>query len=72
MTYIFCSSGKSLLGIMPGYIYKQGYVVLIRRLGALVYEEVFPMKDLRIEILKYFENDDETEIVMITGKIDGP
>ena len=30
------------------------------------------MKDLRIEILKYFENDDETEIVMITGKIDGP
>jgi len=57
---------------MPGYIYKQGYVVLIRRLGALVYEEVFPMKDLRIEILKYFENDDETEIVMITGKIDGP
>ena len=85
------SPGKSLLGIMPGHIYKQGNVGLIGRSGTLGYEAASQMKELGIgvstgvgiggdpingssflEILKYFENDDETEAVMIIGEIGGP
>ena len=85
------SPGKSLLGIMPGHIYKQGSVGLIGRSGTLGYEAASQMKDLGIgistsvgiggdpingssflEILKHFENDDETEAVMIIGEIGGP
>jgi malate-CoA ligase subunit alpha len=85
------SPGKSLLGIMPGHIYKQGSVGLIGRSGTLGYEAASQMKELGIgistsvgiggdpingssflEILKYFENDDETEAVMIIGEIGGP
>ena len=85
------SPGKSLLGIMPGHIYKQGSVGLIGRSGTLGYEAASQMKELEIgistsvgiggdpingssflEILKYFENDDDTEAVMIIGEIGGP
>ena len=85
------SPGKSLLGIMPGHIYKQGNVGLIGRSGTLGYEAASQMKELGIgistsvgiggdpingssflEILKYFENDDETEALMIIGEIGGP
>ncbi|MDB9933366.1 succinate--CoA ligase subunit alpha [Candidatus Thioglobus sp.] len=85
------SPGKSLLGIMPGHIYKQGNVGLIGRSGTLGYEAASQMKELGIgistgvgiggdpingssflEILKYFESDDETEAIMIIGEIGGP
>jgi malate-CoA ligase subunit alpha len=85
------SPGKSLLGIMPGHIYKQGSVGLIGRSGTLGYEAASQMKELGIgistsvgiggdpingssflEILKYFENDEETEAIMIIGEIGGP
>ena len=85
------SPGKSLLGIMPGHIYKQGNVGLIGRSGTLGYEAASQMKELGIgistgvgiggdpingssflEILKYFENDEETKVVMIIGEIGGP
>ena len=85
------SPGKSLLGIMPGHIYKQGNVGLIGRSGTLGYEAASQMKELGIgistgvgiggdpingssflEILKHFENDDETEAVLIIGEIGGP
>jgi malate-CoA ligase subunit alpha len=85
------SPGKSLLGIMPGHIYKQGHVGLIGRSGTLGYEAASQMKELDIgistsvgiggdpingssflEILKYFENDIDTEAVMIIGEIGGP
>jgi len=85
------SPGKSLLGIMPGHIYKQGHVGLIGRSGTLGYEAASQMKELDIgistsvgiggdpingssflEILKYFENDVDTEAVMIIGEIGGP
>jgi malate-CoA ligase subunit alpha len=85
------SPGKSLLGIMPGHIYKQGHVGLIGRSGTLGYEAASQMKELDIgistsvgiggdpingssflEILKYFENDIDTEAIMIIGEIGGP
>jgi|TARA_B110000259_G_scaffold79377_1_gene92968 malate-CoA ligase subunit alpha len=85
------SPGKSLLGIMPGHIYKQGNVGLIGRSGTLGYEAASQMKELGIgistsvgiggdpingssflEILKHFEDDDETEAIMIIGEIGGP
>jgi len=85
------SPGKSLLGIMPGHIYKQGRVGLIGRSGTLGYEAASQMKELDIgistsvgiggdpingssflEILKHFEDDDETQAVMIIGEIGGP
>ena len=85
------SPGKSLLGIMPGHIYKQGNVGLIGRSGTLGYEAASQMKELDIgistsvgiggdpingssflEILKHFEDDDETEAIMIIGEIGGP
>ena len=78
------SPGKSMLGIMPGHIYKKGNVGLIGRSGTLGYEAASQMKELGIgistsvgiggdpingssfvEILKHFEQDDETEAVLI-------
>ena len=44
------SPGKSLLGIMPGHIYKQGNVGLIGRSGTLGYEAASQMKELGIGI----------------------
>ena len=44
------SPGKSLLGIMPGHIYKQGSVGLIGRSGTLGYEAASQMKELGIGI----------------------
>jgi malate-CoA ligase subunit alpha len=85
------SPGKSLLGIMPGHIYKQGNVGLIGRSGTLGYEAASQMKALGIgistsvgiggdpingssflEILKHFEDDNETKAIMIIGEIGGP
>ena len=44
------SPGKTLLGIMPGHIYKQGKVGIIGRSGTLGYEAAQQMKNLNIGI----------------------
>ena len=44
------SPGKSMLGIMPGHIYKEGNVGVIGRSGTLGYEAAQQMKDLGIGI----------------------
>ncbi|MET0259413.1 MAG: succinate--CoA ligase subunit alpha [Methylobacterium sp.] len=85
------SPGKSMLGIMPGSIYKQGNVGVISRSGTLGYEAAAQMKALGIGIstsvgiggdpingssfldhLALFEEDPETEAVLIIGEIGGP
>jgi len=44
------SPGKSLLGIMPGHIYKEGKVGIIGRSGTLGYEAAQQLKNLNIGI----------------------
>ncbi|BDV33188.1 succinate--CoA ligase subunit alpha [Methylocystis iwaonis] len=44
------SPGKAMLGIMPGYIYKQGPVGLISRSGTLGYEAASQLKELGLGI----------------------
>ena len=44
------SPGKSLLGIMPGHIYKQGSVGVVSRSGTLGYEAAHQLKELGIGI----------------------
>ncbi len=44
------SPGKSMLGIMPGHIYKQGNVGIVGRSGTLGYEAADQMKELGIGI----------------------
>jgi malate-CoA ligase subunit alpha len=85
------SPGKSLLGIMPGHIYKEGNVGIIGRSGTLGYEAAQQLKDLGIgistsvgiggdpingssfkDIIEKFEEDKNTEIVLMIGEIGGP
>ena len=44
------SPGKSMLGIMPGHIYKQGSVGIVGRSGTLGYEAASQMMDLDIGV----------------------
>ena len=44
------SPGKSLLGIMPGHIYKEGSVGIVSRSGTLGYEAAYQLKELGIGI----------------------
>ena len=44
------SPGKSLLGIMPGHIYKEGKIGIIGRSGTLSYEAAQQLKNLNIGI----------------------
>lgn len=44
------SPGKSMLGIMPGHIYKQGIVGIVGRSGTLGYEAADQLKELSIGI----------------------
>ena len=44
------SPGKSMLGIMPGHIYKEGRVGIISRSGTLGYEAAQQLKDLKIGV----------------------
>jgi len=44
------SPGKSMLGIMPGHIYKAGTVGLVTRSGTLGYEAASQLKDLGIGV----------------------
>jgi malate-CoA ligase subunit alpha len=85
------SPGRSMLGIMPGHIYKRGNVGVIGRSGTLGYEAADQMRILGIgistsvgiggdpiigsshrDILKKFEEDPETEVVVMIGEIGGP
>ena len=44
------SPGKSMLGIMPGHIYKEGKIGIVSRSGTLGYEAAQQLKDLEIGI----------------------
>ena len=85
------SPGKSMLGIMPGHIYKEGRIGIISRSGTLGYEAAQQLKNLNIgvstsvgiggdpingssfrDIIEKFENDDETDAVLMIGEIGGP
>ena len=85
------SPGKSMLGIMPGHIYKEGRVGIISRSGTLGYEAAQQLKDLNIgistsvgiggdpingssfkDIIGKFEEDDETDAILMIGEIGGP
>ena len=85
------SPGKSMLGIMPGHIYKEGRIGIISISGTLGYEAAQQLKNLNIgvstsvgiggdpingssfrDILEKFEEDDETDAVLMIGEIGGP
>tara|TARA_Y100000996_G_scaffold396217_1_gene362101 strand:+ start:102 stop:1010 length:909 start_codon:yes stop_codon:yes gene_type:complete len=85
------SPGKSMLGIMPGHIYKEGSIGIIGRSGTLGYEAAQQLKNLNIgvstsvgiggdpingssfrDILEKFEQDKETDAVLMIGEIGGP
>lgn len=85
------SPGKSMIGIMPGHIYKRGRVGVVTRSGTLGYEAAAQMATLGIgittsvgiggdpingssflDMLQLFEQDPETDAVLMIGEIGGP
>lgn len=84
------SPGKSLVGIMPSMIFKQGGTGVISRSGTLTYEVVYNLTEKGmgqstavgvggdpvvglyfIELLEMFENDPETDSIVLIGEIGG-
>jgi malate-CoA ligase subunit alpha len=85
------SSGKAMLGIMPGHIYRRGSVGIVSRSGTLGYEAAAQLSALGLGVstsvgiggdpingssfldhLRLFEEDPETEAVIMIGEIGGP
>lgn len=84
------SPGKCKVGIMPGFIYKQGGIAVISRSGTLTYEVVYDLSEKNlgqstcigiggdpiigtefVDLLEMFENDDDTEAIVLIGEIGG-
>jgi len=82
--------GETLLGILPGSIFKKGPVGMVSRSGTLTYEIALaltnadhgqstcvgiggdPVKGMEYsEVLTLFNNDPETEVIVLIGEIGG-
>ena len=82
--------GESLVGILPGNIFKKGNIGLMSRSGTLTYEVVNLLTENNLgqttcigiggdpvaglyylDLLEMFENDPETEAVVLIGEIGG-
>lgn len=84
------SPEKSMVGILPGQVFKEGKVGVISRSGTLTYEIVYhltangmgqstaigiggdPVVGLHfLQLLEMFQNDPETEAIVLIGEIGG-